>query len=155
SCSMGAGSIIAATWSSRDVPYARRRSGAPSIPTASFPTSACTRRSAFLPGPAVRVAHGDFSHHRGERLVEIDTLRIRETDHHEQNVGQLHRDRAGILFDLLGLLPEPMIDLSRELSHLFGQAREVRQRREVSFFILRDPLINRLLRFAEGHGESP
>src|SRR6266567_2928636 len=113
------------------------------------------RRSAFLPGPAGGVAGGDLPHHGAERLVEVDPLGVREADHHEQAVGELHRDGPFGLFLFLRLLAEAMVDPAGELAHLFRQPGEVGQRREVSFLILADPTIDRLLSFAQGLQGSP
>src|SRR3989442_1023696 len=60
----------------------RRRQGA-STPTGWSPTSASTRRSAFLLGPALGVARADFLHHRRERLIEIYALLVGEAYHDE------------------------------------------------------------------------
>src|SRR5256885_17096930 len=45
-----------------------------------------------------------------------------------------------------------MVDLARQLADLFRQPGDVGQRREVSFFILADPAVDRLLRVAQGQG---
>src|SRR5437773_6776249 len=50
------------------------------------------RRSVFLPGPAGGVAGGDLPYHGVECLVQVDPLGVREADHHEQDVGELHRE---------------------------------------------------------------
>src|SRR5207302_793135 len=47
---------------------------------------------------------------------------------------------------------EQVVDLAGQLADLFRQAGEVGQRREVSFFILADPAVDRLLRVAQGQG---
>src|SRR5207253_11139436 len=131
---------------------AKRRREARSIPIVSCPTSGSTRKSACLPGPASGVAGGDFLHHRSERVVQVDPLRVGEADDDEQDVGELHRDRALRLLGLLRLLAEPVVYLPRQLTDFFREPREIGQRREVSFFILADPPIHRLLGFAQGHG---
>src|SRR5467141_2467144 len=130
----------------------RRRSEACSTRIASSPTSASTRKSACLPGPAIGVAGGDLPHHLRERVVQVDPLRICQTDDDEQNIRQLHRDRALRFLGLLRLLPEPVGHFPRQLTHFFREPGEVGERREVSFFILADPPIDRLLGFAQGHG---
>src|SRR5439155_1111250 len=66
--------------------------------------------------------------------------------------GELHCYRALHLVLLLGLLAKPVVDLARQLAHLFHQADDVRERREVSFLILADPAIDCLLGFAQGQG---
>src|SRR3989449_4553132 len=137
---------------SRAAAYGRRRSEARSTRIASCPTSAFTRRSACLPGPAIGVAGGDLSHHLGERVVQVDPLRVGEADDDEQDVGELHRDRALRLLGLLCFLAEPVVHFPRQLTDFFREPREIGQRREVSFFILADPPIDRLLGFAQGHG---
>src|SRR6266581_4683504 len=148
---ISAGSTTAVTSPSRDAPCGRPPSTERSIPTGSCPTSACARRSAFLPGPALGVARGDLPHHPLERVVEVDPLRVREADHDEQNVGELHRDRALRLFRPLGFPSETVVDLARELADFLDESGEVRERWEVSFLILADPAIDRLLGFAQGH----
>src|SRR6266571_3315427 len=148
---ISAGSTTAVTSPSRDAPFGRPPSTERSIPTGSCPTSACARRSAFLPGPALGVARGDLPHHPLERVVEVDPLRVREADHDEQNVGELHRDRALRLFRPLGFPSETVVDLARELADFLDESGEVRERWEVSFLILADPAIDRLLGFAQGH----
>ncbi|PYO96008.1 MAG: hypothetical protein DMD60_12115 [Gemmatimonadetes bacterium] len=45
-----------------------------------------------------------------------------------------------------------MVHFPRQLTHFFGEPGEVGERREVSFFILADPPIDRLLGFTQGHG---
>jgi len=87
-------------------------------------------------------------HHARERVVEVDPLRVRETDHDEEDVAELHRDGALGLSRLFRLLTEAVVQLARELTHLFGEPGEVRERREISFLILADPAIDRLLRLA-------
>src|SRR6266700_2173504 len=148
---ISARSTTAVTSPSRDAPCGRPPSTERSIPTGSCPTSACARRSAFLPGPALGVARGDLPHHPLERVVEVDPLRVREADHDEQNVGELHRDRALRLFRPLGFPSETVVDLARELADFLDESGEVRERWEVSFLILADPAIDRLLGFAQGH----
>ncbi len=133
---------------SRGARCARRPEPGPSTPTGSSPTGTSTRRSAFLPGPARGVARGDLVHHARERVVEVDPLRVRETDHDEEDVAELHRDGALGLSRLFRLLTEAVVQLARELTHLFGEPGEVRERREISFLILADPAIDRLLRLA-------
>jgi hypothetical protein len=96
----------------------------------------------FLLGPAVGIARGDLRHHGRERVVEIDPLGIGEAERHEQNVRELHRERPLGLFLLFGLLAEPMVDLPRELTDLFGESREIGERRK-NLLILADPLIDR------------
>src|SRR5437773_6900989 len=145
-------STTAGTSLSRAAAYGRRRSEARSTRIASCPTSAFTRRSACLPGPAIGVAGGDLSHHLGERVVQVDPLRVGEADDDEQDVGELHRDRALRLLGLLRFLAEPVVHFPRQLTDFFREPREIGQRREVSFFILADPPIDRLLGFAQGHG---
>src|SRR3989441_675095 len=137
---------------SRAAEYGRRRSEVRSTRIASCPTSAFTRRSACLPGPAIGVAGGDFSHHPGESVVQVDPLRVGEADDDEQDVGELHPDRALRLLGFLRFLAEPVVHFPRQLTDFFRQSGEVGQRREVSFFILADPPIDRLLGFAQGHG---
>src|SRR6266566_4824030 len=137
---------------SRAAEYGRRRSEARSTRIASCPTSAFTRRSACLPGPAIGVAGGDFSHHLGESVVQVDPLRVGEADDDEQDVGELHPDRALRLPGFLCFLAEPVVHFPRQLTDFFRQSGEVGQRREVPFFILADPPIDRLLGFAQGHG---
>src|SRR5881628_1425156 len=63
-----------------------------SIPTGWCPTSGSTRKSASLPGPAAGVAGGDLGHHLRKGVIEVDVLRVRDADHHEQDIGQLHRN---------------------------------------------------------------
>src|SRR3989449_3563680 len=150
--STSAASTTAGISPSRAARCARRRSGARSTPTGSCPTSASTRKSACLPGPAIGVAGGDLSHHLRERVVQVDSLRVGEADDDEQDVGQLHRDRALRLFGLLRLFAEPVVHFPRQLTHFLREPCEVGERGEVSFFILADPPIDRLLGFAQGHG---
>src|SRR3989442_6558544 len=145
-------STTAAISRSRAAGCGRRRSAARSIQTGSCPTSASTRKSACLPGPAIGVAGGDLSHHLRERVVQVDSLRVGEADDDEQDVGQLHRDRALRLFGLFRLLAESVVHFPRQLTHFLREPREVGERGEVSFFILADPPIDRLLGFAQGHG---
>src|SRR5258708_19341514 len=106
------------------------------------------RRSTSLPGPAVGVAGRDLRHHALERFIEIDLLRVRETDDHEQDVGELERQVARALFLLLGLFAEAVIDFAGPLPALFTEPPHVVERREVAFLILADPLIDALLRLA-------
>src|SRR5205814_9315141 len=47
---------------------------------------------------------------------------------------------------------EPVVHLPGQLSHFLGETGEVGERGKVSFFILADPPIDRLLGFAQGHG---
>src|SRR2546430_914399 len=136
---------------SRAAAYGRRRSEARSPPIALYPTSASTRRSACLPGPAIGVAGGDFSHHQRERVVQIDPLGVGEADDDEQNVGELHRDRALRLCGLLRFLSEPVVHLPRQFTDFLREPGEIGERGEVSFLILADPPIDRLLGFAQGH----
>src|SRR5258708_32978615 len=150
--STSAASTTAATSPSRTAGCGRRRRAARSIPTGSCPTSASTRKSACLPGPAIGVAGGDLSHHLREGVVQVDPLRGGQADDDEQDVGPLHRDRALRLFGLLRLLAESAVQLPRQLTHLLRAPCEVGERGEVSFFILADPPIDRLLGFAQGHG---
>src|SRR6266550_8166375 len=147
-----AASITAGISPSRDAECGRRRSEARSTPIVSCPTSGFTRKSACLPGPAIGVAGGDLSHHLGERVVQVDPLRVGEADDDEQDVGELHRERALRLLGLLCFLAEPVVHFPRQLTDFFREPREIGQRREVSFFILADPPIDRLLGFAQGHG---
>ncbi len=44
-----------------------------------------------------------------------------------------------------------MIDLAGQLPDFLGEARHVRERREIALFELPDPLIDRLLRFTKAH----
>src|SRR2546422_2292638 len=150
--STSAASTTAAISRSRGAGCGRRRSAARSIQTGSCPTSASTRKSACLPGPAIGVAGGDLLHHLRERVVQVDSLRVGEADDDEQDVGQLHRDRALRLFGLLRLFAEPVVHFPRQLTHFLREPCEVGERGEVSFFILADPPIDRLLGFAQGHG---
>src|SRR5207302_799907 len=103
------------------------------------------------PGPAVGVAGGDFRHHPGERVVQVDMLRVGDADHDEQDVGELHGQGALGFLLLLGLLTEPVVDLAGQLAHLFGEPGQVGERREISLLILTDPAVDRLLSFAQGH----
>src|SRR2546428_417268 len=153
--SPSAASITAGTSPSPAAGCGRRRSEARSTPTVSCPISASTRRSACLPGPAIGVAGGDLSHHLGERVVQVDPLRVGEADDDEQDVGELHRDRALRLLGLLRFLAEPVVHFPRQLTDFFRQPREIGQRREGSFFIFADPPIDRLLGFAHGHRRLP
>ena len=113
------------------------------------------RKSANLLGPAAGVAGGDFGHHLAERIVEVDRLGVRETDHHEQNVCELHRDRPGRLVGLLGLWTKAVINFARELAHFFREARDVDERGKVPFLELRNPSIHGLLRVPETHEPFP
>src|SRR6266581_2887579 len=87
--SISVGSTTAGTLPSPAVPSAGRRP-APSIPIGWCPTSGSTRKSASLPGPAAGVAGGDLGHHLREGVVEIEALRVRDADYHEQNIRELH-----------------------------------------------------------------
>src|SRR5213596_443644 len=152
----GRTSIIAASTTagispSRGVPFAVLRPG-PLTPTGCCRTSGSTRKSASLPGPAAGVAGGDLGHHLREGVIEIEALRVRDADYHEQNVCELHGNRTVGLARLLWLGAEAVIDLPRQLADFFGQARHVRERREVALFELPDPEIHRLLCVAETHG---
>src|SRR5438477_528739 len=149
--SISVASTTVATWPSRDAPSVRPRSNTTWTPTVWSPIRGSTRRSAFLLGPAVGVAGGDLRHHPGERVVQIDVLRVRDTDHDEQDVGELHRQGSLAFFLLLGLLPEPMVDFAGQLPDLFRQPGQVGERREVALLILTDPAVDRLLGFAQGH----
>ena len=111
-------------------------------------------RSASLPGPAAGVAGGDFGHHLRERVIEIDLLRIGETDHDEENIRQLHGHRSGRFVGFLLLRPELMVHFPRQLADFFSKACHVHERREVAFLELADPAIHRLLRITEAHGLS-
>src|SRR6058998_3787754 len=148
--SISVGSTTADTSPSPAVPSVGRQPG-PSIPIGWCPTSGSTRRSASLPGPAAGVAGGDLGHHLGERLIEIDALRIRDADDDEENVRQLHGDRARRLVRLLPLRAEAMIDLPRQLTHFLGEPGHVHERREVALLELADPPIHALLRRAKAH----
>src|SRR6266566_5505031 len=112
---------------SRAAEYGRRRSEARSTRIASCPTSAFTRRSACLPGPAIGVAGGDFSHHLVESVVQVDPLRVGEADDDEQDVGELHPDRALRLPGFLCFLAEPVVHFPRQLTDFFRQSGEVGQ----------------------------
>src|SRR5439155_4121207 len=150
--STSAASTTAGISPSRAAAYGRRRSEARSTPIASCPTSASTRKSACLPGPAIGVAGGDFAHHLRECVVQIDRLGVGEADGDEQDVGELHRDRALRLFGPLRLLSEPVVQFPRQLTHFLCEPGEIGERWEVSFLILADPPIDGLLGFAQGHG---
>src|SRR2546421_1419734 len=149
--SINAASTTAAIWSSRGARCGARRRER-SIPIAWCRTSGSTRKSSSLPGPAAGVAGGDLGHHLGERVVEVDLLRVGQAHDHEQDISELHRDRAFRLIRLLLLRPEPMIHLARQLSHLLGEPSHVGERREIALFKLADPAIHYLLRVAEAHG---
>src|SRR6267143_365437 len=149
--SISVASTTAAISPSPVVPCAARRP-ALSIPLGWCLTRGSTKRSASLPGPAAGVAGDDFGHHLREGVVEIDVLRIGNADHDEEDVRQLHRNRSGRFIGFLRLRAELMIDLARQLADFFGQARHVRERREVPPLELADPLIDRLLRLTKAHG---
>src|SRR5438552_4559197 len=149
--SISAASTIAATSPSpavRCVPHRRARS----IPTGWSRTSGSMRRSASLLGPAAGVAGGDLGHHLGERVVEVDALRVGDADHDKENVGELHGQRAGRLIGFLLLRTELVIDLASELTDFLGEPRHVGERREIARLELTHPLIHALLRFTEAHG---
>src|SRR5207247_10660485 len=129
------GSTTAGISLSRAAAYGRRRSEARSTRIASCPTSAFTRRSACLPGPAIGVAGGDLSHHLCEGVVQVDPLRVGEADDDEQDVGELHRERALPLVRLLRFPSEPVVHLPRPLTDFLREPGEVGERGEVSFFI--------------------
>src|ERR1041384_5274759 len=148
--SISVGSTTAGTSPSPAVPYVRRRP-ARSTPIAWCRTSGSTRRSASLPGPAAGVAGGDLGHHLREGLVEIDLLRVGKADHHKKNVRQLHRHRSGRFVCLLWLGTKLMIDFASQLPDFLGQARHVRERREITLLELADPLIDRFLRLTKAH----
>ena len=93
-----------------------------------------------------------FLHHRRERLVQVDPLRVGEADHHEHDVRQLQGEGSLGLAGLLRLLAEAVIDLPGQLADLFGEACEAGKRGEVAFLILADPAIDRLLGVAKAHG---
>src|SRR5207249_1271171 len=150
--STSAASTTAGISSSPAAACGRRRSAARSTPIASCPTSASTRKSACLPGPAIGVAGGDLSQHLCEGVVQVDPLRVGEADDDEQDVGELHRERALRLVRLLRFPSEPVVHLPRQLTDFLREPGEVGERGEVSFFILADPPIDRLLGFAQGHG---
>src|SRR6266511_5387043 len=149
--SINAASTTAGTSRSRAAPCVVRQPG-PSIPIGWCPTSGSTKRSASLPGPAAGVAGGDLGHHLRERLIEVDALGVGQADHDEQDVRQLHRDRADVLVRLLALRSEVVIDLARQLANFLGEAGDVGERREVAFLILADPAVDGVLRFAKAHG---
>ena len=86
-----------------------------------------------------------------EGVIEIDVLGIGDADHDEKDVGQLHRNRAGRFVGFLWLRAELVIDFACQLADFFGEARHVRERREVALLELADPLIDRLLRFSKAH----
>src|SRR6267378_4487297 len=148
--SISAASTTAATSLSRAAPCAAHRP-ARSIPTGSSRTRGSTRKSASLPGPAAGVAGGDFGHHLRERVVEIDPLRVGDADHDEQDVAQLHGNRAGRFIGLLRLRTELVIHLAGQLTHFLGETRDVRERREISLLELPHPLIDGLLCLAKTH----
>src|SRR5205807_452648 len=114
-------------------------------------TSGSTRRSTFLLGPAVGVARGDLRHHPGERVVQVDVLRVGDADHDEQDVGELHGQGPLGFALFLGLFPEPVVDLASQLAHPFGEPGHVGERREVALLILTDPAVDRLLGVAQRH----
>src|SRR5438876_7526112 len=149
--SISVGSTTADTSPSPAVPSVGRRQ-APSIPIGWCPTSGSTGRSASLPGPAAGVAGGDLGHHLCERIVEIDPLRVGDADDHEENVGELHGQGAGLLTRFPFLRAELVIDLAGQLADLLGQSRDVGEWREIAFFELAHPVINPLLRFTQAHG---
>src|SRR5439155_19336691 len=130
------------------VPHRRARS----IPTGWSRTSGSMRRSASLLGPAAGVAGGDLGHHLGERVVEVDALRVGDADHDKENVGELHGQRAGRLIGFLLLRTELVIDLASELTDFLCEPRHVGERREIARLELTHPLIHALLRFTEAHG---
>src|SRR5438477_4000760 len=148
--SISAASTTAATLLSRAAPCAARRPGR-SIPTGCSRTSGSTRRSASLPGPAAGVAGGDLGHHLGERVVEVDALRIGDADHDEEDVGELHGQRAGRLIGFLLLRTELVIDLASELTDFLGESRHVGERREIARLELTHPLIHAVLCITEAH----
>src|SRR5881296_2631400 len=129
--SNNAGSTTAATLRSPDVRCAAHRRER-SIPIACCRTRGFTRKSASLPGPAAGVAGGDLGHHLREGGVEIDVLRVGNADHDEENVRQLHRNRSGRFVRLLRLGSKLMIDFAGQLPDFLGQARHVRERREIA-----------------------
>src|SRR5438270_522395 len=116
--SISVASTTAAISPSRDARCARPRQSTPWSPTAWSRTSGSTRRSACLPGPAVGVAGGDFRRHPGERVVQVDMLRVGDADPDEQDVGELHGQGALGFLLLLGLLTEPVVDLLGLLAYL-------------------------------------
>src|SRR6266849_2972899 len=148
--SISVASTTAGTLPNLDVPSVAHRS-APSIPIGWCPTSGSTKKSASLPGPAAGVAGGDLGHHLREGVVEIDVLRVGHADHDKENVRQLHRNRAGRFVRFLRLGAELVIDFACQLADLFGEARHVRERREIALLELADPLIDRLLRLTKAH----
>src|SRR5437763_570157 len=144
-------STTAATSPSRAARCVRPRRTTSWSPTAWSPTSGSTRRSTFLLGPAVGVARGDLRHHPGERVVQVDVLRVGDADHDEQAVGEFHAQGTLGFALFLGLFPEPVVDLASQLAHLFGEPGQVGERGEVALLILTDPAVDRLLGFAQGH----
>src|SRR5215471_10394610 len=152
SCSISAASTTADTNLSPGAPCVRRWMRGVLIPTVCCRTSGFSRRSVFLPGPPVRVANPDLRHHRVERPIEIDSLCVGEADHHEQDVAQLECKVSVSLARFLLLLSETMVHLARQLPHLFGEPGEDRERREVAFLILSNPLVDCRLSFAKRHG---
>src|SRR6185436_13951538 len=152
--STSAGSTTAAIWPSPDAPCGRPGRQRRSTSTGSSPTSVSTRRSARLPGPAAGVADGDLGHHLRERLVEVDLLRVGDANDHKQDVRQLHGDRADLLVGPLGLGPEMVIDLARQLANFFREPRDIGEGGEIALLELADPTVDGILRFAKAHGDS-
>src|SRR5207248_554966 len=143
-------STTAATSPSRAARCVRPRRTTSWSPTAWSPTSGSTRRSTFLLGPAVGVARGDLRHHPGERVVQVDVLRVGDADHDEQDVGEFHGQGPLGFALFLGLFPEPVVDLASQLAHRFGEPGEVGGGGEVALLILTEPVVDRLMGCAKG-----
>src|SRR5437762_5618190 len=148
--SISAASTTAATSPSQAAPCAAHRP-APSIPIDWCLTRGSTKKSASLPGPAAGVAGGDLGHHLRKGVIEVDVLRVRDANHHEQDIGQLHRNGAGRFVGFLLFRTKLVIDFASQLAHFLGESRHVDQRRKVAFLELPHPSIDGCLRLAKTH----
>ncbi len=92
-----------------------------------------------FPRPPALVPRLDLLHHFLKRLIQIDPFPIGHADQHEENIRHLHREVALGLVRLLGLPPEAMVDLPRQLAHFLGQPGEIGERIEVALLELGDP----------------
>jgi proline dehydrogenase len=140
----------------RDLQQTLRDEGYRMRVSSSSPATCCAssadRRSGRLRGPPPGIARRDLVHHLRERGVERYLLGVGETDHDEQDVGELHLDRLLGLVGLLGLLAEAVVDLTGELADFLGEAGDIGERGEIALPIPADPAIHGVLGFAKAHG---
>ena len=85
-----------------------------------------------------------------QRLLQIDLLLVGNCDQYEHDVGQLEREVLLGLTRLLRLAAIPVVQLTRKLTNLFYQSREIRERRPIPFLELADVGINCALCFRDG-----